>query len=124
VWQKIRPWCLGFIVGIVVALGASYLFARNADSKLKGDLGDARAALVDAQIANRLATESASRIQSELDGANKIVTEQKRLLSEQQSRFNDVLITIKGRGSDVESQSLAIRDRFDALFGLYHKGSK
>jgi hypothetical protein len=124
VWQKIRPWLFGFIVVVNIALGAVLYLNRGSNAKLKTDLRDSRAALVDAQIATRLATESASRVQSELDSADKVLADQKRLLSEQQSGFNNVLVDIKGRGSDLESQSLENRDRFDALYGLYHKGTK
>ena len=133
-WKTIKPYIIGFVIGIIIACGIIFFASKGSGDKLNVDL---RAAKWSMESVSRLNTELTARLrsvsgeliksnntiteqQSILNGQQSIISKQQSVIDNQKSIIDGIIATINGTGNDIREKIKSIADIGRLLYNYYN----
>lgn len=138
VFKKIKPYFIGFGIGVIFCLIAIWAIYKDSGSKVTADLRAAKWSLESATRTNAELAQGIQRLQSDLSKSNTIITEQQSVIIRQQSAISNqqsiidkqksvidgILTQINGTGNGIRAKIQAIADGFRLLYQIYNESPK
>ena len=125
--SKLRPYLVGALVGVALALGAGFALSRGSGARLNADLAAAGWTLASASRANAALASSLRQLHGELDRANQLASIQQSVIAAEQSQLDDqqrlidgISATVASAGGDLRAKIQGITDGFERLYRFYY----
>jgi len=119
--KSLRPFVIGFVLGLVLGACVLAIIAHNATSRLDAELVNVRSSLATASDANAELTTELRQLSGELDRSSQRARDQQSTIDRQQQIIAGIVKSLRESGGDIRGQIQAIADGFRRLYIVYHQ---